>query len=211
VAPLLAGRPRPTARTAPWEAARKEASTAEILAHYALLPKVEDALGRNAYTEALKTASVAASGRTASDAWPLSLLRTATMLAKPGTSVAELDRRQLTAAERSWQYTSIIIKETAQTNRTNARAMLEQQFSYFQKAPALWPEVIGLYRNSGYLDEARAMANTCALKLASYRDACISNAQTDAEKKAISVASEQKGKELADRIGTKLKIKKTEQ
>lgn len=207
VVPALEGRPRPTARTAPWEAIKNEAGTAEILAHYALLPKVEDALSRNAYAEALKTANVAASGRTANDAWPLSLLRTTTLLAKPGTSVAALDKRQFSAPERSWQYASIVIKEAAQNNRANARAMWEQQFAYFQKAPALWPEVVGLYRRSGYLDEARAMANTCALTLANYRDACIVNAQTDEEKRAIAAASEQKAKEIADQLASKLKLK----
>lgn len=207
VVPALAGRPRPATRTAPWEAIKNEAGTAEIMAHYALLPKVEESLSRNAYAEALKTATVAASGRTANDAWPLSLLRTAILLAKPGTSVAALDKRQFSAAERSWQYAAIAIKETAQSNRESARVLWEQQFNYFQKAPALWPEVIGLYRRSGYLNEARAMANTCALTLANYREACIVNAQTDEEKRAIAAASEQKAKELADQLAGKLKLK----
>jgi predicted Zn-dependent protease len=207
VLPTLATRPRPTARTASWEAVRHEAGTAEILAHYELQTKVSEALARNAYAEALKLAAQGASGRTANDALPLYTLRTVTLLAKPGTSVADLDRRQLAATERSWMYVFTVIKETAQANRSKARAMLEQQLAYFQKAPALWPDVIAFYRSNGYLDEARAMANTCVLQHGAYREACIDSARTDEEKKAMAAASEQKAKEIADRWGSKLKIK----
>ena len=205
VAGALAGRPRVAARTAPWEAARKEPATAEILAHYAMLAQVDDALARRAYPEALKLATASASGRTATDALPLYTLAVATLQANPRAVTTDLARRHLAAPERSWKFELMAIDGETRRNRVNGRAMLEQQFAYFQKAPALWPDVIAYYRDNGYLPEAKAMAQTCIWKLGNYRDACIVSSTTEAERKEQQAATDRKAKELVDKYGPKMK------
>jgi hypothetical protein len=134
-------------RTSPWEAARRDPATAEILAHYALLGQVEDALAWRDYASAVKTANVAASGRTANDALPLFLLGQSLALARPGAPVGDLARRHLNAAERAWKFEYLQSVGLAKSNRAGGRSLLDQQFAYFQKAPVLWPDVIAFYRH----------------------------------------------------------------
>lgn len=205
VTPALAGRPRPAARTAPWIAVRKDPATAEILAHYSMTADAEDALTRNANAEALKLASVAASGRTANDAWPLYTLIRATQAVRPNAPTADLARRQATAPERSWRFELYAIREEAKRNRPAARTHLNQQFDYYQKAPAMWPEMIAYLRDNGSLEEARSMAQTCALRAGIYRASCLDSATTDAERQVAQAASERKAKEIVDKYGPKIK------
>ncbi|HEX9173313.1 MAG TPA: M48 family metalloprotease, partial [Telluria sp.] len=67
VKPLLP-RPRPAARKQPWQAALKERATAEVLAHFALLLKIEQLQASNRNADALKLAQNAASGASYGDA-----------------------------------------------------------------------------------------------------------------------------------------------
>jgi len=199
VAAAIAERPRPPGRVAPWEAVRKEAGTAEILAHYALLGPAEEAIARKNYPEALRIATRAASGRTASDALPLMTLVSANLAARPNVSVTALRDRHRNSVERSWKFELMAGQELARTNRTAGRKLIDEQFAYFRKAPVLWPDVIAFYRDNNYLDEARAMAGTCRLEMVSYSESCQESAKTVAEKQAEKAAGERKGKEIAER------------
>ena len=124
-------------------------------------------------------------------------------LARPGAPVGDLARRHLNAAERSWKFEYLQSVGLAKSNRAGGRSLLDQQFAYFQKAPVLWPDVIAFYRDNGYLDDARAMAQTCLLRMPAYRAACSESAKTDAERQAEAAAAERKAKEIVDKHSPK--------
>ena len=200
IAPLLAGKPRPAARVEAWKTALKQRDTAAVIDHYALLPAIEEAIAARKLSEAFQLAQTAASGSTANDALPLYYLQTVTGLMQPGQMVPDLLRRHLRAPERSWKFELLMANSVAKRDRALGKALIEEQFQYFHKAPPAWPDLIAFYREQGFNAEAKSMAQECAWKLPSYRESCVHNAKTEAELQAEKAAAEREGKRLADKL-----------
>jgi predicted Zn-dependent protease len=166
VAPLVANK-RPPAHVAPWEAARNQARTKQILSHYALIPQIEDLEAQRQYPRALKLAQQAASGPTRDDAMPdfyLGNLMTLTHTTRGGTA-AQVFMRNANSPERSWRLQMYLAHALLSTDRSLAQNYVEQQFAYFGKAPALWPDVIAFYRDTGDYKHSKDLAMSCALKM----------------------------------------------
>ncbi len=199
VEPLLEGRARSPAKVKPWTDAVRDPPTAEKLEHYALLSSVSTALGEARVKDAQKLAQDAASGASALDAMPLYYLSLANDLAKMRPDGLEVLRRHLKAPERSWKLSLLLARRMATSNRTAATGMLEEQFAYLGKVPAIWPDLIAFYRDFGQVEKAKNLSGTCVLQFAAYRDACIANATTERERKVQEAASERKTKELVDK------------
>ncbi len=190
---MLAGKPRPAARVDAWKRATGQRDTATVLEHYALLPRVDDAIASKNLREARHLANIAASGVTANDALPLYYLQRV-------ASVPDLARRHARAPERSWKFELWLASNLAQRDRASARALVEEQFNYFHKAPPAWPDVIAFYRDHGFVEQAKSMAQDCLLAMPSYRAACIASAKTESERAAERAAAEREAKRLADKI-----------
>jgi predicted Zn-dependent protease len=197
--PLLAGKPRPPARAAPWKAALAERDTAVILQQYALIPSIESAIVARNLPEARRLAQQAASGVTANDAAPLVYLQMVTELVQPGAAAPDFQARNLRAAERSWQFQLRQAQTLARRDRARGRALAEQQFEYFRKAPPAWPDLIAFYRDNGFVDQAKAMAQDCVWAQPSYRVACLESAKTESDRAVEKAASEREAKRLVDK------------
>lgn len=200
IAPLLVGKPRPTARSEAWKSTLKQRDTTVLLDHYALFPAIDEAIAAKRLPEALQLANTAASGATANDALPLYYLQTVTGLMRPGQMVPDLPRRHLRASERSWKLELLIASSLARRDRLGGKVLIEEQFLYFHKAPPAWPELIAFYRDNGFNTEAKSMAQECSAKMPSYRTACVQSAKTESEQQAEKAASEREGKRLSDKL-----------
>lgn len=200
VIPLMAGKPRPTARVEPWKAALKQRETAAVMDNYAQLPRVEEALARKNMVEAQRLAKSAASGPTANDALPLYYLQLVGTGNQPGYGMYDLYKRHSQAKERSWKFELLAANMVAQRDRKLGRDMMEQQFVAFNKAAPAWPDVIAFYRDNGFVDQAKSMARDCAISMPSYRQACVDNSTTAAERAANDAANDQKAKQLVDKM-----------
>lgn len=197
--PLLAGKPRPPPRTERWKAVLAERDTAVILQQYALIPSIEAAISARNLPEARRLAQQAASGVTANDAAPLVYLQMVTELMQPGAVATDLQARNLRAAERSWQFQLRQAQILARRDRARARLLAEQQFEYFRKAPPAWPDLIAFYRDNGFIDQAKAMAQDCVWAQPSYRVACLESAKTESDRSAERAAGDREAKRLVDK------------
>ena len=209
VMPLLP-RPRPQPRVTPWRNALKEKATAEILAHYALLPRVEQLMASNKTRDALKLAMTAASGATASDG--AALLRLYEVMQKTNTGsrteqIKVLLRNQ-DSPQRSWAVQMVTANALAATDKVKAKEFLDQQYAYFGKASRTVPDVIGFY-NVVLADNTTAtmMALQCTVTNPRFREICADRAKTDAQRQAEKAQSEAKSKAIAEGIVDKLKFK----
>lgn len=200
IAPVLAGKPRPAQRAEAWKSALKQRDTAVLLNHYALFPAIDEAIAAKRLPEALQLANTAASGPTTNDALPLYYLQTVTGLMQQGQMVSDLPRRHLRAPERSWKLELLIASSLAKRDRAVGKALIEEQFLYFHRAPPAWPELIAFYRENGFNTEAKTMAQECSAKLPAYRTACVQSAKTESEQQADKAAAEREGKRLADKL-----------
>ncbi|KND57474.1 putative Zn-dependent protease, contains TPR repeat [Candidatus Burkholderia verschuerenii] len=181
----LFGDEMPDAKTAPWSNARKQGATPTILAHYALVPKVQALQAQKRYAEAAALLQTVGSGPTANDALPL-YMQVNLMDLSPASrqdGAIGIMRRNLNARERSWQLQANLATRMAQRDKSGATSFIQQQFDAFGRAPLTWPIMVGFYRQTGDLKTAKDMAGTCTISHPEYRAQCIAAAQTPAETK----------------------------
>ncbi|WP_321952322.1 M48 family metalloprotease [Paraburkholderia bannensis] len=201
VAPLIVGK-RPPATVAPWNAARAQRRTKEVLAHYALLADIDMLDAQRRYAEAWRLAQKAASGVTANDAAPDFYLVNALALshARSNETPTQIFARNLKSPERSWRIQVMLAEAMLATNRAQARPFLESQFAYFGEAPKTWPDMIAFYRDSGDVNAGKQMAMTCGLKYADYRAACSDASMTPAEVAEIKAKTDAHAKIIVDNV-----------
>ncbi|MFD1557965.1 M48 family metalloprotease [Paraburkholderia silviterrae] len=199
VAGLIAGK-RVPATTAPWEAARNQRRTKEVLAHYAMLADIDEAQAEHRYADAWRLAQKAASGASANDAAPDFYLANALALshARSNEGPVQIFARNLKSPERSWRMQVWLADAMMATNRAQARAFLEAQFAYFGQAPKTWPDMIAFYRDSGDVQLGKQMALTCGLKFTDYRSACSNASMTPAELAEIKAKTDAHAKMIVD-------------
>jgi beta-barrel assembly-enhancing protease len=201
VAPLIAGK-RPPAIVAPWDAARSQRRTKEVLAHYAMLADIDMLEAQHRYTDAWRLAQKAASGATANDAAPDFYLVNALALshARSSEQPTQIFARNLKSPERSWRIQVMLADAMLAANRAQARSFLESQFVYFGEAPKTWPDMIAFYRDSGEVQLGKQMAATCGLKYADYRAACSNASMTPAELAEIKAKTDAHAKIIVDNV-----------
>lgn len=182
VTPVLP-RPRPTVRKAPWQAALREKQTAEILAHFALLPAIAQAHAAGKHGDALKLARKAASGTTEGDGTMLLTLQNAMQQ----NGVSRLDQslllmRSKDSKQPSWNAMrqgltlGFLPAEPAQGS-----ALMAEAFKLFGEVPAAMPDVIAFYTQANNVVDKNLMAARC-LPYASVRQACLDAANTEQER-----------------------------
>lgn len=211
VAPLLP-RPRPAPRKASWQATLRAPGTAEVLAHFALLPRIAALQAQGKQGEALKLAQQAASGATAGDATMLLTLQDA--MRRTGASPlqqAEVLVRNKDWPERSWNalrqavYLAHMPAQPAQ-----AKAGLDTLFKMFGEPPSAMPDMVAIYRETGDALAQTGMMTRC-LQYASYRKACGDSANTEQERvqqaAQAKAREDQLSKNAADKVMKMLKWK----
>ncbi|QGZ60905.1 M48 family metalloprotease [Paraburkholderia acidisoli] len=205
VASLTAGK-RPDATTAPWDAARNQRHTKEVLAHYAMLSDIDMLEAQRRYPEAYKLAQKAASGSTANDAAPDFYLANAQSLAhaRSNEAPAQVLARNLKSPERSWRLQVTLAEAMQTSNRAQARSFLESQFAYFGEAPKTWPDMIAFYRDTGEVQRGKQLALTCGMKYADYRSACGNASMTPAELAEMKAKTDAHAKMIVDNVSHRL-------
>ena len=211
VAPLLP-RPRPAPRKAPWQAALREPGTAEVLAHFALLPRISQLQAAGKQAEALKLAQRAASGATAGDATMLLTLQDA--MGRNGASLpdrAAVLLRNKDWPERSWNalrqgvYFAYMPSQPAM-----AKEALAALFKDFGEPAGAMPDMVALYRETGDALAQAAIMTRC-LQYAGYRKACGESAQTEQERAQLAAKAkareDQLSKNAAEKVMKMLKWK----
>jgi len=203
VMPLMAGKPRPPATTAPWDKARAQRRSAAILKNYRVANDAQEALQKQDYARALRLAGQAASGPTARHALPLLALSMAQGEQGKAASraAALLDRNLQSEGDRTWRvYVLRANNLLGAGQRGPATAVMNQGFDYFKDAGLAWPEAIRFYGQAGNWDKARQLAQDCSSRFPSYASACSKAAQTPAEEAEAKRKSEQKAQSLVDRL-----------
>jgi hypothetical protein len=203
VMPLMAGKPRPPATTAPWDKARAQRRSAAILKNYRVANDAQEALQKQDYARALRLAGQAASGLTARHALPLLALSMAQGEQGKAASraAALLDRNLQSEGDRTWRvYVLRANNLLGAGQRGPATAVMNQGFDYFKDAGLAWPEAIRFYGQAGNWDKARQLAQDCSSRFPSYASACSKAAQTPAEEAEAKRKSEQKAQSLVDRL-----------
>lgn len=201
VAGLIASKRAP-ATSAPWEAARNQRRTKEVLAHYAMLADIDEAQAGHRYADAWRLAQKAASGATANDAAPDFYLANALALshARLNEGPMQIFARNQKSPERSWRMQVWLADAMMATNRAQARAFLEAQFAYFGQAPKTWPDMIAFYRDSGDVQLGKQMALTCGIKFTDYRTACSNASMTPAELAEMKAKTDAHAKMIVDNV-----------
>ena len=209
VAPVLP-RPRPAPRTAPWKQALREPQTAEILAHFALLPRIAQAHTAGKHGEALQLAKKAASGATENDATMLLTLQNAMQLnGAPPVEQGKLLAKSRESLQPSWnalrQSISLMTLPAQPALGNEAMGTL---FTAFGELPAAMPDTIAFYKQTNYNLGLTPLLARCAL-YASYRNACIDSSKTEQERKddiaKTKAREEQLGNNAAEKVKKMLK------
>ena len=205
VAPILP-RPRPAPRKAPWQAALREPATAEVLAHFRLLPRIAQLQATGKESEALKLAQKAASGATAGDATMLLALQEA--MRRTGASRAEQAAvllRNNDWPERSWSvlrqgvYLGFLPNQPAL-----AKEGLNGLFKEFGESPAAMPDMVALYLETQDKLGQMAMTTRC-LQYAGYRKACTESGQTAQERAQQAAQAKAREDQLSTNAAEKVK------
>lgn len=204
VVPLLPS-PRPQPRIEPWTRALKEKRNAEVLAHYALFPRIDQLMTANKPRDALKLARTAASGATAGDGTAVAYLYN--VMQKGGANRNEqlktLQRNQAWP-QRSWAVQMMIASAMATSDKPKARTFIDQQYADFGRAQRTTPDVIGFYMTLNDAPAAKQMALACSIANPRYRAVCLDRSQTDAERRTAQAQSEARSKVIADQAVGKM-------
>lgn len=207
VLPLLP-RPRPQPRVAPWRNALKEKHTAEVLAHYALFPRIDQLMTSNKSRDALRLARTAASGATAGDGMAVSYLSEA--MQKNGISRAEQMKvlmRNQDWPQRSWVVQVSIANLIAASDKAKGKVFIEQQYAAFGQAQRAMPDVISFYVAQDDKSTADRMALACTLSNPRFRAICLDRSKTEAQRQTDKMQSDARAKTIANQFGEKLKVK----
>lgn len=207
VMPLLP-RPRPQPRVAPWRNALKEKSTAEVLAHYALFPRIDQLMSLNKHRDALKLARTAASGATAGDGMAVSYL--SDVMQKSGIGRAEQIKtlmRNQDWPQRSWAVQVAIANAIAVTDKVKGTAFIEQQYAYFGQAQRAMPDVISFYAAQDDKNAADRLALVCTVSNPRFRTICLDRSKTETQRQTDKMQSDARAKTIASQLGEKMKIK----
>jgi beta-barrel assembly-enhancing protease len=82
-------------------------------------------------------------------------------------------QRSFAAPEPAWKPFETAMRQLGQRgDRAGALGVAEMAQRQFKQAPALLPELVGIYTELRYTDEAKAAMTTCELQHPTYRDAC---------------------------------------
>lgn len=200
VMPLMAGKPRPSATTAPWGKARAQRRTAALLKNYKAASDAQQALKMEDYALARKLAAQAASGPSATHALPLFTLSLA-QAGQGARAASLLDRNLASEADRSWQvYVMRANTLLGAGQRAPARKVMDQGFDYFRNSPLAWPDAIRFYGQAENWEKAKELAQECRTRFASYSGECDNAAQTPAERAEAERRSEQKSQSLVNKL-----------
>ena len=203
----LMPRPRPAARIAPWQAALKDKETAEVLAHYAMLPEISKLQAAGRHADAVKLAGKAASGATAGDATMVLVLQDAMRQAGAGMD----EQRTALLRNRSWperawsvQYQAAALVRPDQASF--AKEFLQEQYAYFGEAPRTWPDMVGFYFRTGDSLSQLALLAKCTTD-ARFRAACADRGRTDAERQQAAAQQAARQQQQMNNVEQKIKDK----
>ena len=205
VAPVLP-RPRPAPRTAPWKQALREAQTAEILAHFAMLPRIAEAHAAGKHAQALQLAKKAASGATENDATMLLTLQNAMQLnGAPPLEQGRVLAKSRESLQPSWNALRQSIALTAlPSNPALGNEAMGVLFTAFGELPAAMPDTIAFYKLTNYGLGQTALLARCTL-YASYRNACIDSSKTEQERKDDIAKTKAREEQLGNNAAEKVK------
>ena len=211
VAPLLAGKPRPSATVQPWLDAQAHPVTAAVLQNYRTAFDAQTALQKQDHATARTLALAAASGPTADHALPTMLLSLTEGYAgaaekrgrKPPVSkpIDPLDRNLQSERDRAWQiYTLRATRLLSGGQAVQAKAVIKDGLDYFGGTPSAWPDAIRFTAAADGWPAAKQVAQHCAKRFPTYQSICAQAAQSPQEVAASQALAEKKGNSLADRL-----------
>lgn len=202
-------------RSAPWKEITRTKSVSEVFTHFAMLKHIEELDQAHRQGEAIKLASVMASGATEADGTAdITLYK---LLHREGrlpmeAQLAVLLRNQQ-SPQKSWAAQVLAAQLIATKNPVQAKLFLEKEFEYFGKADPLVPDVIGFYTESLKSPMlAAALSLPCMASNPRYRQACMERAQTEEQRKEgqrkQTARSEAMGKNLGTKVGKFIGLEK---
>jgi beta-barrel assembly-enhancing protease len=171
----------PEGNTASWNAIRAAPDVREVMRHYDLAFSARTLLERGRTREAYAYAQSAATGRTATHAYPNWMLaRTATAVGRPSEAVTALER-----AIRANEPIRVVYEEVIAVNEQ--RGNLDAALSWTDRASAVFgesdrwtPMKIRLFRKAGRVEEANTLMLKCSVEAPDWRRLCQEANQTPA-------------------------------
>ncbi len=171
----------PAATTASWTALRAAPDVREVMRNYDLAFSARKLLGRQKTRDAYAYATAAATGRTATHAYPNWVLaRSAVAIGRSDQAAAALDRALKANEPIRAVYEEVIAVNEQRGNLDAALGWTDKATATFGETDRWLPTKIRLLRKSGRVDEASALTLKCTVDAPDWRKLCQEANQTPA-------------------------------
>jgi Zn-dependent protease with chaperone function len=166
-------RPLVEPRTAAWQAVRSRPEVAVVMRNYRQAFLAKRLLDQGRAQDAYATARTAASGRTATDAYPNWVLaRSAFALGRSREGIEALRRAVSSSEPVPTVYEDLIVVNEAAGNLPAALGWTDQASKAFGGAPRWMPHKIRLLRKTGRVADANALTIDCSLNATDWKRLC---------------------------------------
>lgn len=175
--------PLPALQAATWTEIRAVPEVREVLRNYDLAFSARKLLERGKTREAYPYARDAATGRTATHAYPNWILaKSAVAVGRSAEALAALDRAINANEPLREVYDEMILVREQRGDLAGALAWTDKASSVFGDAARWTPTRIRLLRKSGRVDEASALTVKCTLETPEWRQLCQQANQTPVQR-----------------------------
>jgi len=174
--------PLPALQTGAWTEVRGVPEVREVMRNYDLAFSARKLLGRGNARDAYAYARDAASGRTATHAYPNWMLAQAAVAVGRSSEAVTALNRAINANEPLREvYDEMILVREQRSDIAGALAWTDKASSTFGDAARWMPTKIRLLRKGGRMDEASALTLKCTLETPEWRQLCQKANQTPAQ------------------------------
>lgn len=171
----------PAATTASWNAVKAAPDVREVMRHYDMAFAARKLLDRGKASEAYAQAQSAATGRTATHAYPNWILaRSAMARGRSAEAVAALERAIRANEPIRAVYEDLILANEQRGHLDAAIAWTDKASATFGESERWTPTKIRLLRKAGRVEEASALTLKCAVDAPDWRRHCQEANQTPA-------------------------------
>jgi Zn-dependent protease with chaperone function len=169
----------PDPKTGPWKALMDRPDVAQVMRNYKQTFSAKRLLDQGKAQEAYAAARTAATGRTATDAYPNWILaRSAAALGRQTEAVNALHRAVSSTEPVALVYEELIITQERMGNVAVALDWTDRASKTFGGAPQWTPHKIRLLRKAGRVAEAGTLALSCSVSTPDWKRLCQEANQT---------------------------------
>jgi Zn-dependent protease with chaperone function len=169
----------PDPKTGPWKAVMDRPDIAQVVRNYKRTFSAKRLLDQGKAQEAYAAARAAATGRTATDAYPNWILaRSAAALGRQTEAIEALRRAVGSTEPVALIYEELILTQERMGNVTVALDWTDRASKTFGGAPRWTPHKIRLLRKAGRVAEAGALALSCSVSTPDWKRLCQEANQT---------------------------------